>query len=365
MRVVLFGYYGFGNAGDEAVLAGLLHGLRLYGPPGVEYVALSGNPNQTEAVHGVQARPRNHWRTLVRETSDADVWVFGGGSLLQDVTGPFTLPYYLGVMGLLSLRRRKFALHAQGVGPITRSLSRLATGPVVSRAARISVRDVQSADTLVQLGVSKQQIDVGADLAFLLPTPKPALAQEGGSELVGLAVREWAGKEEWLPQLVAGTQRFLAETEAQVVVVPMDHGTDLSIAQRIVDQLPGRALLAKGTATYDEKMQLLASCSAVLAMRLHAGVLAALASVPTVFIAYDPKVHAMAKQLDAPVLDVDSLTEKRLYTMLTGVWGERTARAEHLAIRVDGLRRQAEQDMQGLVLELFDQRVPTGELSRT
>src|SRR5690625_486953 len=44
VRVIIYGYYGFGNAGDEAVLAGMLRGLRQHGPDNAHYVVLSGNP---------------------------------------------------------------------------------------------------------------------------------------------------------------------------------------------------------------------------------------------------------------------------------------------------------------------------------
>lgn len=362
MRVILFGYYGFGNSGDEAVLAGLLHGLRQFGPSDVEYLVLSGNPKQTETLHGVPAKPRNDWRTLVREASAADLWIFGGGSLLQNVTGPLTLPYYLGVMRLIRLRGSRFALHAQGVGPIAGRVSRRMTGSAVKRAARISVRDSASKETLVALGIPAAAVHMGADLAFLLPAPK-ADQSVGPRGQVAVAVREWGETDRWLPQLLEGLRHFLAEAGAEAIVVPMDTA-DEPLARRIAGELGAGAMATDGDAPYTEKKRLLAGCSLVLAMRLHAGVLASLEHVPSVFLAYDPKVTAMAERLGAPVLTMDEITVPRVYRVLQDAWDGRRGQAKALALTVGKLREEAEEDIRGLVHSLFSPRATGEELSR-
>ena len=86
-RLLLSGYYGYGNAGDEAVLAGLVAGFRAAQPDGgLEIVALSGSPAETEAAHGIAAADRYKPGVLLREIRRADLVLSGGGSLLQDVT---------------------------------------------------------------------------------------------------------------------------------------------------------------------------------------------------------------------------------------------------------------------------------------
>lgn len=361
MRVILFGYYGFGNTGDEAVLAGLLHGLREFGPPDAEYLVLSGNPKETEALHGVPAKPRNSIPTLLRTTAASDCWIFGGGSLLQNVTGPFTLPYYLGVMRLVALWGRPFVLHAQGIGPIVGRFHQRMTDRTVRRAARLSVRDRDSKETLVALGVPAQSVQVGADLAFLLPTQLAEVPADQ-PQLVGVAVREWGNTSSWLPHLVNGLRRFLSDTGAEALIVPMDRG-DEGLAQRLVQALPGRAVATAGDAPYTDKLALLAGCSLVVAMRLHAGIFAALGHVPSVFISYDPKVTAMARRLDAPVLDVADLEAARLVRELTKTWEQRAGRRQGLVRTVGMLRKQAEEDMRGLVRTLLRPKAMDGELS--
>jgi len=59
-RVVICGYYGFGNAGDELILAGMLRDLRAL-RPGLAATVISGNPPLTQACHGVDAI---HWQDV-------------------------------------------------------------------------------------------------------------------------------------------------------------------------------------------------------------------------------------------------------------------------------------------------------------
>ena len=50
VKLLVSGYYGFGNLGDEALLAGMLGGL-----PGAQVTVLSGQPEATQTLHNVGA----------------------------------------------------------------------------------------------------------------------------------------------------------------------------------------------------------------------------------------------------------------------------------------------------------------------
>lgn len=116
-RVVISGYYGFDNMGDEMVLAGILAGLRRL-DPGVRVTVLSAHPAATAREHGVDAVSRTHLPSILAALARADLLISGGGSLLQDVTGPFNIPYYVGVMELARLRGVPVMMMAQGIGPV-------------------------------------------------------------------------------------------------------------------------------------------------------------------------------------------------------------------------------------------------------
>ena len=123
MRIAISGYYGFGNAGDEAVLAATVAELerRL---PQAELVVLSGDPRATSDLHGVEARPRWPLSSLTGVIRSADLLLSGGGSLLQNETSWASLAYYLLTLAIARKYRVPSVIHAQGLGPLNGALAR-------------------------------------------------------------------------------------------------------------------------------------------------------------------------------------------------------------------------------------------------
>ena len=93
MKVLLSGYYGFDNAGDEAVLFAIIQALHA-AVPDMEITVLSNQPEKTEEQFGVKAVDRWGKTALLKAVKNCDVFISGGGSLLQDVTSKNGILYY-------------------------------------------------------------------------------------------------------------------------------------------------------------------------------------------------------------------------------------------------------------------------------
>jgi polysaccharide pyruvyl transferase WcaK-like protein len=91
-RILFSGYYGLGNAGDEAVLAASV-GLFRARRPEAALAVLSGNPAATQAALGVEAAPRMKMPLVLAQIRRARLFLSGGGSLLQDRTSLKSLIY--------------------------------------------------------------------------------------------------------------------------------------------------------------------------------------------------------------------------------------------------------------------------------
>lgn len=285
MRVVLSGYYGFDNTGDEAVLAGMLRTMR-ESDPELEVTVLSGNPPETERVHAVRAIGRTSVRSIARQLRASDGLVSGGGSLLQDTTSARPVAYYAGLMGLARLARRPYIVHAQGIGPISRTPNRMLAGMALRHAAYVSLRDPESIALARELGV-RRPIDLVPDAALALRVPRgPA-----HGPLV-VCVRPWGRTMRHVRELRQALVALAAEHE--IVALSMQDRVDHAASEAVVSGIPGAAVAPAGM-TLHERLRLIGSASAVIGMRLHALVLAAAAGVPAVAIAYDPKVTAFAR----------------------------------------------------------------------
>ena len=116
-NIVVSGYYGSKNAGDEAMLAAMIEVLSDLDPK-VNITVISAKPQDTMQRHGVRAVSWISLPDIWRALRDADLMLSGGGSLLQNVTSGRSLYYYMGIIFLARLAGTPVMLYAQGIGPI-------------------------------------------------------------------------------------------------------------------------------------------------------------------------------------------------------------------------------------------------------
>ena len=161
MKVLVSGYYGFGNLGDEALLAGMLTGLQEH-----SVTVLSQRPAATRALHGVGAAHRLRGLAALL---NHDALISGGGGLLQDKTSARSLRYYLGVLELAQRLGKRTVVYGQSVGPLSPDGERAVAQAL--RGLPVAVRDGPSQVLVETAGhVSAELV---ADSALLLPEPVP------------------------------------------------------------------------------------------------------------------------------------------------------------------------------------------------
>jgi polysaccharide pyruvyl transferase CsaB len=344
-RLLLSGYYGYGNAGDEAVLAGLVAGFRAAAPAGeMELTALSGAVTETRRAHGIGAADRYRPSALLPAIARCDLFLSGGGSLLQDVSSKHSIFYYLGVVKMAQMLGKKTMFIAQGIGPLHLPRSRKLVAAVANKLDAITVRDPQSAQLLHEIGVTRPPIEVTADPALLLFAPR--IPHRGNS--FGVALRPWQGQD-LLGSTVASA--CVASLGGQrPLLLPMQDASDRPVAEQFAQTWLGQKNAATLCATaegLDALLSIIAGCDMMVGMRLHALILAAAAGVPSVALSYDPKVSAFMQgcgQGDA-VYDLNAPDLETLETLLACVWAERTARAAALEDALPGLRAKAMQNI--------------------
>lgn len=343
MRILISGYYGFHNTGDEAVLAGIVAGLRRRLPE-AELCVLSADPEGTAAQHGVLAADR--WRTPViwSELRQADFFIQGGGSLLQDVTSPQSPLYYLGLLHLARLTRTPYMIFAQGIGPINSSFMRGLTARNLRAARAITVRDIESAEMLREWGVSRPEVVVSADPGLLVEPSSDdrrcellhSMDLSENQPFIAIALREWTGLLDFLPHLV----ELLRRRDEALLVLPLHYEQDLPLALELSQALPNRVHLPLETLSPADSMALIRGARAVIAMRLHAVVFAAAMHTPALALSYDPKVDAFCRQSGYPVLQLHEVTTERLEECLDE---SLSARNDQAAVaRIHALRQAAE-----------------------
>ena len=114
-RVLISGYIGFQNFGDDAILGLLVRYLR---KSNCAITALSSDPESTEKMFKIKALNYMNFFHILWGVFDTNVLISGGGSLIQNGTSSLSLLYYLAIIFLAKLFGKKVIIFAQGIGPI-------------------------------------------------------------------------------------------------------------------------------------------------------------------------------------------------------------------------------------------------------
>lgn len=348
-RLLLAGYFACGNLGDDAILLGFCDRMRASGHP---MQALAGNTAVLTQLTGLNAIPRMEWPLVKQAIEDCDWLVFPGGSIFQDVSSVRSVLYYSRLVKLAKEAGKKVALVNQGIGPLKTMPGRNIALGAFRRADLIVVRDPASGDLLRSLGV-KGQIHVGADSALLLPSPSPDNLGEpfgaGGLKTIGVSVRPW-GKDKGAAAAKVFSELFTELFKARYlpVLIEMDR-MDRPMMDRISKEMGGKVLEIKNLESPQAVQQRMARMEAVIAMRLHAGILAVTAGVPPFMVSYDPKVAAFANQIGAPTPpSVEDLQPARLVHVVQQFLREKEVRTKTMLRAREDLRRDAESGVRAL-----------------
>lgn len=311
MKIALSGYYGFDNAGDEALLSAITSTIKKR-EPDCDFVAFSGHPEWTSQLHGIRAVYYMNPLAMLRELAGADLLISGGGSIFQDVTSSRSLAYYIAVVALARTLRVPVIFYAQGMGPVNRPVNRWLMRTVGNRVNMITLRDQESAQYLKELGITRPPVTITADPVFSLQPGPPEqekaqaiLKQAGlqGHRLIGVALRDWSPLNDNMGELA----RLLDELAGQgyrVVFLSLAFPEDMEAGRRVAAMMKSEAYRLEQRLNSQEHLALIAHMDLMIGMRLHALIFAANQGVPFAGISYDPKIDAFLRQFSlAPLPD--------------------------------------------------------------
>lgn len=341
-RLLSAGYFGCGNLGDDAIL------LALRDNWGGEVGALSGNPEDTHRNFGIRAWPRKDLNQVRMALEEHDALVFPGGSIFQDITSQRSIFYYLSLIKLAKKMNKKVILVGQGVGPINKFFGKRWAQQAFGLCDAIAVRDPSSAKLISSLGVQKS-VTVTADMAFLIQNP-PRTGSEtsfgvGDMKTIGLAPRRFLTGGDSVA-LFSDLSQKLFQMGFVPTLLEMDAVNDRSVLNEIDKRNGGKVPSIRNVSHPVDLLRRLQRMEAVIAVRLHAGILSSVAGVPSVMVNYDPKVAAFATEAGLPSVPVNNITVDRVLDALNGVLKSRDAAIQNIETKRDALRKSAEKNIE-------------------
>ena len=312
-QVLLCGYYGEHNLGDDALLAVLLDQIP---SPWMSRVT-AHDSEAVQGLHhcnGVRAVQRRSLKATAQALIHSDALVLGGGSLLQDSTSFKSLIYYICLLALARLRSIPVILWGQGLGPLNRWTSRLLVRLILPGVRAIGWRDPASKRLADQWHVSVPTL-VAADPVWSFPGvvwdgQHCADAERSGIVLCWrpthqLNLHEWARLIEVVNQLAEDQSlpvTWLAFHKHQDHPLPGWLET-----QGLMPETLARRSRFQLAESLDQVLTLFSRSQLVLPMRLHALILSQLAGAPCAALSYDPKVAEAAAMAKLDCVDLDHL----------------------------------------------------------
>lgn len=295
-KVVISGYYGFDNFGDETILSVLVKKIKEFTP---FITVLSKNPSKTRNLHKVESTlffcPCKAFLRLLK----CDILFSGGGSLLQDVTSLKSLLYYLIIINTALFFRKKVVIFAQGIGPINNPVGRWLTKNTLKKCSLVQVRDEKSLFLMRGWGI---KADLVCDPLFDLEMFDYEPSGKVGVQLRGFKTL----KDNLLQKLAEHINKEFSDK--QIEIYAFQDSLDLEVCRGFEIILRSINPVIQTKIIYNQTSQEIlfnmSKLDYLVAMRFHANLIALKYGIKTLAICYDEKVEKLATEAQIPYVSM-------------------------------------------------------------
>ncbi len=292
-NILLCGYYGYGNIGDDILLRkSIVRARREY--PQLKVCAMTANGSRDKNIFGVRCVRRKHMPSVMREIRGARVLVFGGGTLLQNKTSYRSLLYYLFIAFYAIRHGVEVVLWANGLGEIRGALAKRGVARLLCKCRYVGLRDGYSLSLARHICIGgNASIGYERDMAFESFHSKSGRAEEilmslgiNKEQKIVIVAPRGTETHECIKKLSHSVREEIKQGKLPIYVAMYPH-EDTSLcksAERILGGVSALWLSA------DEIEELMCVSDKVIGMRYHALVLAVNANAPYVAIGSQKKI---------------------------------------------------------------------------
>ena len=274
-KVLVSGYIGFNNFGDEAIFKALSYHLLNMG--------YSVSVLSNKKYKNIKSYKR---LSILKAILNCDVLISGGGSLLQNKTSNLSLVYYLFIILAAKICFKKIIIFAQGIEKIKGSFFEFITKTILKRCDCISTRDEKSTQLLKKRGIE----------AITLSDPVYSILPEINNNKEGLIVQLRECAHNILDELAFAIKN---NYKGKIGVLALQD-CDIDICSKFVVKL--KELGIKADYIYNEDVDKVFDClnsaKYVISTRLH-GLMVSNALKARVFaLSYDDKTQTAIEELE-------------------------------------------------------------------
>lgn len=354
-KLLISGYYGFHNKGDDAILKALVSDLRK-NFNNIELSVLTANARQTKNRYGVEVINRNKYFKTIKAIFKSDIVISGGGSLLQDITSPRSLYYYLCIILISRIFRKKILLIGHGIGPISNKFNRFLTKIVLNKVDYISVREKHSKEDLIDMGITNEITVTSDPVIDLTPTDielgRSILRDKINvdKKTVGISIRSIDFVN---PKQYEQLKKFIesASKKVNLVFLPFHLEQDLQILDSLEEEFGAldATTFLKSNYSVDEMLSIMDNFDLLIGVRLHSLIFASVVNTPIIGISYDPKIEYYLNTLSMkPIFNVANFNSEQLYQEMMEVLSYSSEELAAYKNKVDALKGKFQKNIEAL-----------------
>jgi len=323
--VTICGSYGKSNAGDDAILEAIVSEINEIDPD-LRIRVLSRTPKITRLNYRVDSHYTFNPFAHIHAFLHSRLYINGGGNLMQDITSTRSLFFYLYTIWLGHLLGCSVMMYGCGIGPVTKPFNRRLTARVLNRFVRsITLRESESREELMRLGVTKPEIILAADPALILPplpesTVDSAMLANGlspGGRYICFILRNWPSYGDKAEIFGRAADYAYERYGLGPVFVPIEPPKDINAAMLASKSMKAPYQIVREIRNPRTIIGMLARMEVVVSMRLHGLIFAAGQGVPLVGVAYDSKISSFLRYMAHDLFThIDDVTYEQLVELI-------------------------------------------------
>jgi len=294
-RVLISGYIGFQNFGDDAILGLLVKYLKRQN---CHITAFSSDPQQTSETFKINSLNYLNMFQVIWGILDTNVLISGGGSLIQNGTSSLSLLYYLAIIAFAKLMGKKVIIFAQGIGPIYGKGYQWLAKKILKTCDLILVRDIFSQRILKKWGIHSRYVtDPVWDIKC--PEYKPM-------GYVGVQLRNYRFLH---PTLLQELSKYIGMYfgDRKIKIFSFQTSQDSNLAYKFeywlkaqCSDIDTEVILPR---SHNELLEEFSHLEYLFAMRYHAVLIALKMGIKVLPISYDVKVKNLADEFNIPYIE--------------------------------------------------------------
>jgi polysaccharide pyruvyl transferase CsaB len=347
--IVVSGYYGFNNLGDDAMLQSIINDLSDV-DPSIRFLILSKSPIQSRQKFHVNSINRMNILKLLKIMYSSKVLVYGGGNLIQDNTSTRSLLYYLFIIWLAKKFNMKTMLYGNGLGPLNKKRNVFFASKILEQVDLITIREEISYKLLNSLHLKKPRIELTADPALSIDVTAQSTSDyilkklniDTSRPIIGFSVRPWKNSKLYVKIISQFADTIAKEYNVLPLFIPMHYPNDLKISEEIIRLMNEKATVINQQLNISEIFSIINSLDLLVGMRLHALIFAVKLNIPVLGISYEPKVDGFLNSINQTnFINIENITYEKLIQLFKTTYENKDKYKLELANNVSYIKNQA------------------------